>query len=272
MSRCVSCLSCPTVHKPFPLAVQPCERPVFFSSISLPNRASHTVLNPDCQAFLLSNPPSVLAKMNTVAKFIHASAGTLTFLFVLLIALVWRRRSPPSYSKPRHQSTPTPDEPHILRRHGRVKRIDVVPRLGRRHPTQALMRPQFVVPSGEVTQESIEGLSVIQRQLLEHTFKRPEQPLNAPVLPGAVNVTALLTNAQPTQPAREGSATETGFVVGANESRLKSICALQPIRCRQILVRSAKGGCNGVPGTNKPMDRVVRSLVICCGVDGQFWR
>jgi hypothetical protein len=101
--------------------------------------------------------------MTTAAKFIRASTGTLALLLVCLFKTVWRWfASPSSYSKPRHQATPTLDEANVFRRHGRMGRINVLPRFGRRHSTQVLVRPQFVVPSAEVNEKRVEGGCVRQ--------------------------------------------------------------------------------------------------------------
>lgn len=100
-----------------------------------------------------------------------------------------------------------------------MKWIDVLPRLGRRAAAQVLVRSQFVVPMAEVDQQCIDSAPVPQAQPLEHAFQGSEQALNAPVLPGAVNVTALMGNAQPLQTPREHPSGEAGFVVRAHKSR-----------------------------------------------------
>lgn len=100
-----------------------------------------------------------------------------------------------------------------------MKRIDLVPRLNRRHATQVLVQSQFVVPSGEVEQQRVERLPVPQAQLAQHALQGSEQPLDTSVLPRVVNVTALVVNAQPTQSSREHLPGEARLVVGSNESR-----------------------------------------------------
>lgn len=53
--------------------------------------------------------------------------------------------------------------------------------------------------------------------------ERPEQVLNAPVLPRAVNVTALVANAHPPQSSREHPSGEARLVVGSNEPRFATL-------------------------------------------------
>ena len=80
------------------------------------------------------------------------------------------------------------------------------------------MRLDFVVPTLEVAQKQVYGFPVSQHDLPELVLQRPEQSFNPPVLPRAVQVDALVFDAQQHQPACEHSPCKTPLVVGTHES------------------------------------------------------
>lgn len=144
---------------------------------------------------------------------VRAAAWTPGVLWLLILFGL------PAYSKPREQPVPALHDFHRPGLAGRVEGIDPVPSLQRRPPVQILMRPQRVVPGAEFGQESVQRCALGEDALPQLVLQRPKEALDAPVLPGAMQIDALVANAQQSQARAEHPAGETALVAGTHEAR-----------------------------------------------------
>ena len=101
-----------------------------------------------------------------------------------------------------------------------VQGILSVPGFPRRLPCQVLMGPDAFVPYAEDSQRLSDGLSVVEDHLACVPLEGSEEPLDPPVLPGAVLLCPLVSDSHPPQPEAEQPRCEDGFVVGSQGPRL----------------------------------------------------
>ena len=140
----------------------------------------------------------------------------------------WFARSPPAslllssqlpaQIKPLQQAIPTLEPFDGLRRCR--KRINISPSFRRRAPLQILMWPHMIVKEAELHQRIAEFLKRSHRPLIQLVLQCPEETLDAPILPGATRISALMPNTQQPQPTPKQPRTKHRFIIRAHSARL----------------------------------------------------
>ncbi len=96
---------------------------------------------------------------------------------------------------------------------------DAAPRLGRRASMQVLMRPRMVVPGPKFDQLGTQLVLAGDSDPVQLVLEGAEETLDAPVLPGAVQLGGLQADAEQGQRGFHQAAVEACLVVHANRSR-----------------------------------------------------
>lgn len=97
--------------------------------------------------------------------------------------------------------------------------VDAVPHFRWRAAVKALMRSDAVIPESELDQRQVQRFAVRNGPVIQFSFQGAEEPLDAAVLPGAVQFGDLMFDAEQFQAEPEKTRREHGFVVSTDDFR-----------------------------------------------------